>query len=59
MVCGVGRAPGAQNLYEESLKHGMAHIGTFSFGRVNNIWVIGYPGTKLENYFQKNMLFKE
>jgi arabinofuranosyltransferase len=50
---------GAQNLYEEALKRGMAHIGTFSFGRVNNIWVVGYPRTELAEYLQENMEFKE
>jgi arabinofuranosyltransferase len=49
---------GAQNLYEEALKHGMAHVGTFAFGRVNNIWVVGYPETGLANYLQENMDFK-
>lgn len=50
---------GAQNLYNQALGHGMVHIGTFPFGRVNNIWVLGYPGTELESYLQKNMQFRE
>ena len=50
---------GAQNLYEEALKHGMAHIGTFSFGRVNNIWVVGYPDSELASYLRENIEFKE
>ena len=50
---------GAQRLYSEALQQGMAHIGTFPFGRVNNIWVLGYPETDLEDYLQENMDFKE
>ena len=50
---------GAQNLYNAALSHGMAHIGTFPFGRVNNIWVVGYPDTDLAKYLQKNMDFKK
>jgi len=50
---------GAQRLYEAAISNGMAHIGTFSYGRVNNIWVLGYPETGLANYLQKNMDFKE
>jgi len=49
---------GAQNLYDEAVRRGMAHIGTFPFGRVNNIWVLGYPGTELVAYLQENMEFK-
>jgi len=49
---------GAQNLYQEALRNGMANIGTFPFGRVNNIWVLGYPETDLVNYLQINMQFK-
>ncbi len=50
---------GAQNLYEEALQRGMARIGAFAWGRVNNIWVLGYPGTELANYLQENMQFRE
>ena len=49
---------GAQNLYNEALRHGMAHLGTFPFGRVNYIWVVGYPDTDLAKYLQANMEFK-
>jgi hypothetical protein len=49
---------GAQRLYEQALLRGMDRIGTFSFGRVNNIWVLGYPGTELADYLQENMDFK-
>ena len=49
---------GAQNLYGEALRNGMVYIGAFPFGRVNNIWVLGYPGTELANYLQKNMDFR-
>jgi arabinofuranosyltransferase len=49
---------GAQNLYNKAVNHGMVHLGTFPFGRVNNIWVVGYPETKLAQYLQKNMDFK-
>ena len=49
---------GAQRLYEEAVSHGMAHLGTFPFGRVNNIWVVGYPETDLGTYLQENMDFK-
>jgi len=44
---------------EAAIRNGMAHIGAFSYGRVNNIWVLGYPETELANYLQKNMDFKE
>ena len=50
---------GAQRLYEEAIRRGMAQIGTFGYGRVNNIWVLGYPETELANYLQENMDFKE
>jgi arabinofuranosyltransferase len=50
---------GAQNLYNAAVSHGMAHLGTFPFGRVNNIWVVGYPNTELAKYLQKNMDFKQ
>jgi len=49
---------GAQKLYDEALRRGMIHIGTFPFGRVSNIWVIGYPGTEVTDYLLKNMDFK-
>jgi hypothetical protein len=49
---------GAQRLYEQALLHGMAHIGTFGYGRVNNIWVLGYPDSDLAAFLQKNMEFK-
>jgi hypothetical protein len=49
---------GAQNLYNEALAHGMAHLGTFPFGRVNYIWVLGYPETELAKYLQDKMEFK-
>jgi hypothetical protein len=48
----------AQNLYNAAVSHGMVHLGTFPFGRVNNIWVVGYPDTELARYLQKNMNFK-
>jgi len=50
---------GAQELYEAAIQHGMAHIGTFPFGRVNYIWVVGYPDSELTKYLQKNMEFRE
>jgi arabinofuranosyltransferase len=50
---------GAQNLYNEALSHGMIHLGTFPFGRVNNIWVVGYPDTDLAKYLRKNMQFRQ
>jgi len=50
---------GAQNLYNEALLHGMVHLGTFPFGRVNYIWVVAYPETELAKYLQENMEFKE
>jgi hypothetical protein len=50
---------GAQRLYDRAIGRGMVHIGTFPFGRVNNIWVLGYPGTDLEKYLQENMDFKD
>jgi hypothetical protein len=50
---------GAQRLYDEAIRNGMAHIGTFPFGRVNNIWVLGYPESDLAGYLQENMEFKE
>jgi hypothetical protein len=50
---------GAQNLYNQALGHGMAHLGTFPFGRVNYIWVVGYPGTELAKYLQEKMDFIE
>jgi hypothetical protein len=49
---------GAQRLYNEALQRGMVHIGTFPFGRINNIWVLGYPGTELEAFLLGNMEFK-
>ncbi|MBN1453077.1 MAG: hypothetical protein JW963_18830 [Anaerolineales bacterium] len=49
---------GAQNLYEEAVRRGMARIGAFAWGRVNNIWVVGYPGTELAGYLLENMEFK-
>lgn len=50
---------GAQRLYNEAVQRGMARIGTFAWGRVNNIWVLGYPDSDLAEYLQKNMDFKE
>ena len=50
---------GAQLIYEEALRHGMAHIGTFTFGHFNNIWVVGYPDSDLAKYLQENFVFKE
>lgn len=50
---------GAQNLYNEAMRRGMMHIGTFPFGRVNNIWVVGYPETDLADYLKNNMDFKD
>jgi hypothetical protein len=50
---------GAQQMYEEALKNGMAHIGTFGFGRVNNIWVVGYRDSDLAEYLQKNFEFRQ
>jgi hypothetical protein len=50
---------GSKRLYENALKYGMMHIGTFSFGGGNNIWVLGYPETELTAYLQANMRFKE
>ncbi len=50
---------GAKSMYNQALSHGMVHIGTFPFGRVNSIWVVGYPDTDLAKYLQKNMDFKE
>jgi hypothetical protein len=49
---------GAQKTYNEAIRRGMVHIGTFPFGRINNIWVVGYPGTELETFLQGNMEFK-
>ena len=49
---------GAQRLYERAIGEGMVQIGTFPFGRVNNIWVLGYPGTALADYLQENMELK-
>jgi hypothetical protein len=48
---------GAQAMYNQSIQRGMTLIGAFSFGRVNNIWVMGYPGTDLESYLRENMEF--
>lgn len=50
---------GSQRLYTEAVKRGMAHLGTFPFGRVNYIWVVGVPGTELAKYLQENMQFRE
>lgn len=50
---------GAQRMYEEALRHDMARIGTFSFGRFNNIWVVGYPETDLAGYLPENFEFIE
>ena len=50
---------GAQNLYDEAVRRGMVRFGAFPFGRVNYIWVLGYPGTDLANYLHENMEFKE
>lgn len=49
---------GAQNLYNEAIRNGMMRIGAFPFGRVNNIWVVGYPETDLADYLNNNMDFK-
>jgi len=50
---------GAQRLYEYGTQHGMTHIGTFPFGRVNFIWIMGYTDTDLENYLKKNIDLRE
>ena len=50
---------GAQNLYAEAVRNGMARLGVFSFGRGGNIWVLGYPDTDLADYLQEHMDFKE
>ncbi len=49
---------GAKRLYNEALQRGMVHLGAFPFGRVNFIWVVGYPETELANYLQENMQFR-
>ena len=49
---------GAQRLYEKALQRGMVKIGVFGYGRVNNIWVLGYPDSDLVAFLQKNMEFK-
>ena len=49
---------GAQRLYNEATQHGMVQLGAFPFGRVNYIWVVGYPDTDLDNYLQEKMEFK-
>jgi hypothetical protein len=33
----------------------MTRIATFSFGRFNYIWVLGYPDSDLSEYIQKNL----
>jgi len=48
---------GAQKLYEQAVLHGMTHIGTLSFGRVSNIWVLGYPESDMAVYLQENIDF--
>jgi arabinofuranosyltransferase len=50
---------GAQAMYEEATQRGMTHLGTFPFGRVNFIWVVGYPDTELAVYLQEKMEFRE
>jgi hypothetical protein len=50
---------GAQRLYEQATRRGMVQIGAFAFGRVNNIWVVGYPETDLAEYLLNNTEFKE
>ena len=49
---------GSQRLFEAAVRKGLDHIGTFAYGRVNNIWVIGRSDTELANYLQENMDFK-
>lgn len=51
--------PGAQNIYNEAIGRGMDHLGSFPFGRVNFIWVVGYPETELARYLRENMEFRE
>ncbi|MFZ5910625.1 MAG: hypothetical protein ACOYYU_11470 [Chloroflexota bacterium] len=46
---------GAQALYQEAVRRGMAHIGAFPFGRDSFIWVVGYPGTELAGFIQKGL----
>jgi len=50
---------GSQKLYDEAIRNGMAYLGVFPFGRVNNIWVLGYPKTELANYLLEHADFKE
>lgn len=46
---------GARLLYEEAVRRGMAHIGSFPFGRDSYIWVVGRPGTDLAEFVQENL----
>lgn len=46
---------GAQALYQEAVRRGMAHIGAFPFGRDSFIWVVGYPGTDLADFIQEGL----
>jgi arabinofuranosyltransferase len=46
---------GAKLLYQQAVEHGMTRIATFSFGRFNYIWVLGYPDSDLSEYIQKNL----
>jgi len=50
---------GAKILYNEAVQREMVLIGTFPFGRVNNIWVVGYPNSDLATYLQEKMDPKE
>ena len=50
---------GAQRMYDEALQRGMEKIGVFPFGRVNNIWVLGYPDNELASYLLEEMDFIE
>lgn len=47
---------GARLLYEEAVRRGMAHIGSFPFGRDSHIWVVGWPGTDLAEFVRENLV---
>ena len=50
---------GAQNLYDEAVRNGMARLGSFPFGREGNIWVLGYSNTQLGAYLLEQIEFEK
>ena len=46
---------GAKLLYDQAKQHGMAKVASFSFGRSDYVWVLGYPDSDLAEFLWENL----